>query len=32
MVRVTPAGLDAASDFYAVVSRISRTAKWATNE
>ena len=29
MVRVTPAGVKAAREFYSVVMRVSRTAKWA---
>ena len=31
MVRVTPKGVRAASDFYDAVSRVSRGASWAVN-
>ena len=31
MVRVTPAGIAAAKDFYAAVMRISRRASWAAS-
>jgi PadR family transcriptional regulator PadR len=31
MVRVTPKGVRAAKDFYDTVSRVSRSASWATN-
>jgi PadR family transcriptional regulator PadR len=31
MVRVTPAGKQAAADFYRAVTRISRGVSWATN-
>jgi PadR family transcriptional regulator, regulatory protein PadR len=32
MVQVTPAGVDAAKEFYSAVARVSRTASWAPGE